>query len=173
MSTFTIPTLETERLILRAPCAGDMEHEYRFYASKASHFVGGPISAEQTWRTIASVIGHWMLRGFGLWALEEKATGTYQGRTGLWHPEGWPEREIGWTLMEHGQGKGYATEAALKAREYAYTKLGWKTAISLIDPANEGSINVAKRLSATPDGTFKHERFGHMHVWRHPGPEAA
>lgn len=165
-----IPTLETERLILRAPSEADLEAEAEFFASDASRFVGGPLRRDETWRSIAMLLGHWALRGFGFWGVEEKDTATYVGRVGLWFPEGWPEPEIGWTLMNHATGKGFATEAALAARAYAYDVLGWKTAISLIDPDNHPSKAVAKRLGAKFDHHYEHPKFGTTEIWRHAAP---
>ena len=170
--TFSAPVLETERLILRAPCEADFAAEAEFFTSDASHFVGGPKRPDETWRSIAGMIGHWVMRGYGFWALEEKATGNYVGRTGLWFPDGWPEREIGWSLMPGHTGKGYATEAGRAARAYAYDVLGWPTAISLIDPNNKASEAVATRLGATFEKTYDHPEFGTMYIWRHPGPDA-
>ena len=74
------------------------------------------------WRCI---LGHWALRGYGHWAIEEKAGGRFVGYSGLWNPEGWPEPEVMWGLMADAHGRGYATEAARRAREFAYRKLGW------------------------------------------------
>lgn len=167
-TTFSIPTLETERLILRAPAQEDFAAEAAFYESDASRFVGGPLRPDLTWRGLASALGHWALRGYGMWALESKDTGAYLGKVGLWYPEAWPEPEIGWTLMEDAQGKGFATEAAIAARDYAYGTLGWDTAISLIDPANAPSEALAKRLGASFETTYEHPAFGTMYIWRHP-----
>ena len=173
MSTFTIPTLETERLILRAPCEADFEADAAFYQTDAARFVGGPKKPHETWRLMAALIGHWAIRGYGFWALEDKATGTYQGRVGLWFPHGWFEREIGWTLMPTATGKGYATEAAFAARAFAYETLGWDTAISQIDPANEASKAVAKRLGASFEQTYDDPEYGATEVWRHLSPNDA
>ena len=170
--TFSIPELETERLRLRAPTAADFEHEAAFMATPRSVGVGGPMSRAQTWRSFATTVGHWVLRGYGFWAVEEKATGAYCGHVGLWYPEDWPEPEVGWTLMGHAEGRGIAHEAALASRAYAYGTLGWTTAISLILPDNARSKALAARLGATLDSTFEHERFGPVEIWRHPGPEA-
>ncbi len=170
MTSFTIPTLETERLFLRAPRESDFEAERDFYASEASHFVGGPKQPHEAWRSLAMLAGHWMLRGYGFWALEDKSSGTYQGRVGLWFPHGWYEREIGWTLMPHATGKGYATEAALAARAHAYDILGWDTAISQIDPANEPSKSVARRLGASFETTYEDPAYGMIEIWRHLAP---
>ncbi|WP_282027903.1 GNAT family N-acetyltransferase [Ruegeria faecimaris] len=165
-----IPRLKTERLILRAPCEDDFSALEAFFASDASKFVGGPKRADETWRTLALLLGHWTLRGYGYWAVEEKGAGKYIGHVGLWFPHSWPEPEIGWTLMSSATGKGYATEAALAARTYAYDVLGWDTAISLIDPDNLASRAVADRLGARFDSIYKHPAYGEMQVWRHPAP---
>ncbi len=166
-----IPTLITERLTLRAPCLEDFEPLAAFYASDRSRFVGGPASKETTWRSLATEIGHWSLRGYGRWSVIETATGNMAGMIGLWNPHGWPEKEIGWDLMNGFEGKGYATEAALAARNYAYETLGWSTAISLVAIGNDGSARLALRLGCTeePEG-FTHERWGKMRVFRHPAP---
>ena len=171
-ASITIPTLETERLILRAHALDDFDAFAEFYASDHAKFVGGPMTRELAWRNLALEAGHWLLQGFGRWAIVEKDTGQWVGITGLWHPNGFPEREIGWDLAEHATGKGYATEAARAARAYAYDTLGWTTLISLVADGNDASAAVAARLGATHDGRFTHERFGPMNVFRHPGPEA-
>ncbi len=169
--TFTIPTIETTRLALRAPKEADFEHEVEFFNSERSHYVGGPLPREQVWRAIAGFLGHWAMRGYGFWGIDEKATGKYLGRAGLWCPEGWPEREIGWTLMEGAEGHGYAYEAAVAARSYAYETLGWKTAISMILAGNMRSVALAEKLGASHESEFEHERFGPCHIYRHPAPE--
>ena len=166
-----IPTLTTDRLTLRAPTEADFPVMAEFYASDRSQFVGGPMPPEQTWRALASELGHWMLKGYGRWAVDITETGQFIGIIGLWNPEGWPEEELGWDLMNGATGKGYATEAALAARTYAYDTLGWTTLTSLVRPENTKSAAVAKRLGATYDGDFTHERHGHMHIYRHPAPE--
>ncbi|WP_299686269.1 GNAT family N-acetyltransferase [uncultured Tateyamaria sp.] len=169
---FSAPTLQTERLTLRAPQLSDFDALAGFYASARSSFVGGPQTRELAWRNLAQEAGHWILRGFGRWTVIENDTRTPVGTVGLWHPEGFPEQELGWDLFDGATGKGYATEAAIAARHHAYTALGWTTAISLIANGNDASRGVAKRLGATYDGDFTHERYGAMQIWRHPGPEA-
>ena len=168
--TLNIPILETDRLILREHRESDFEAEAEFFASNASIYVGGPKEPHDTWRLLAAMVGHWVFRGYGFWALEEKDTGAYVGRTGLWFPHGWKEREIGWTLMPAARGKGYATEAAIAARAHAYDVLGWDTAISQIAPANDASKSVARRLGATFETTYNDPKYGPVEVWRHLPP---
>ena len=95
---------------------------------------------------MAFLVGHWHLRGYGHWAVEEKATGRLVGRIGFLNPEGWPAFEIGWTLARESWGRGYATEGARRALEYAFTELERDHVISLIAPENQASIKVAERL---------------------------
>ena len=168
--SLNIPTLETDRLFLRAHREEDFHAEAEFYASDAARFVGGPIQPHEVWRVLAAMVGHWAFRGFGFWALEDKATGTYLGRTGLWFPQGWKEREIGWTLMPSAWGKGYATEAGIAARRHAYDTLGWDTAISQIAPENEPSKAVARRLGAHFESTYEDPKWGTVEIWRHLSP---
>ncbi len=171
-TSFSIPTLTSERLTLRAPGARDVDALAAFYASDRSKFVGGPMTREQSWRQLATEIGHWALCGYGRWMVDVTETGDTAGMVGLWNPEGWPEPEIGWDLMNGFEGRGYATEAAATARAYAYDVLGWSTAISLVAPENTGSAQVATRLGAHHDSDYQHPRFGLLHVYRHPGPDA-
>ncbi|TDK46779.1 GNAT family N-acetyltransferase [Antarcticimicrobium luteum] len=168
--TLIIPTLETERLILRAPGPQDFGPFAEFYASPRADFVGGPLNAEGAWRMLAMEIGHWTLKGFGRWTVTVRDSDTAIGMVGLFDPEGWPEPEIGWDLFNGHEGMGYATEAGGAARAYAYDVLGWQTAISLVKPANTGSARVARRLGARHDGDFTHARHGTMQIWRHPAP---
>ena len=74
----------------------------------------------ETWRHMAFMVGHWQLRGYGPWAVEEKASGELVGRVGFLNPEGWPAFELGWTLARKFWGRGYATEAARRALDYGF-----------------------------------------------------
>ncbi len=163
-----IPRIETERLIFREGREADLDALAAFYADEElSKFVGGPLGRDDTWRRIALGLGHWLLRGFGNWALEEKATGEFVGWCGHWFPEGFPEREVGWGLMRDKHGRGYATEAAIRARAYAYETLGWNTAISLIARNNHRSIRVAERLGATLESVTQFRGLD-CAIYRHP-----
>jgi RimJ/RimL family protein N-acetyltransferase len=97
--------------------------------------------------------GHWTHKNFGPWAVEERATGALVGRIGCLEPEGWPGFEVAYTLGRSAWGRGYAREGAAAALRYAREELGRQDVISIIRPANAGSIRVATSLGATPDGT--------------------
>ena len=97
-------------------------------------------------------VGHWPLRGFGVWAVEERATGRFIGRIGCMQPEGWPGFEVAYTLARHAWGRGYAREGAAAALRYAREVLGRDDIISIVRPGNAASIRVATALGASPDG---------------------
>lgn len=168
---FRIPELETDRLRLRLPRMGDMDAHVAFRASERSKGVGGPYDAASSFHHLAGIIGQWQLRGYGRWMVADKATDAPLGIVGIYHPEDWPEPEIGWSLYEAGEGRGLAAEAAIATRDYAYGTLGWSRIISLIMADNTRSIALAERLGCRKDGVFDHGAFGALDVWVHPGPE--
>jgi RimJ/RimL family protein N-acetyltransferase len=149
-----IPRLETARLILREWQEGDFDGYARLCADpEVMRYLGGhTFSVLEAWRHMAYLVGHWALRGFGHWAIEEKATGQFVGRLGFQEPQGWPGFEVGWTLARDRWGRGYATEGAMTALEYAFSTMGRTHVISLIHPENHASIAVAKRLGETLEG---------------------
>ena len=110
---------------------------------------GAVMSRDDAWRNLAMMIGHWHLRGFGMWLMEEKATGKPVGRGGLWQPEGWPGLEVGWLVAPEARGKGFATEMAHVALDSAFSVLGRSEVLSLILPENQKSIEVAQRIGCT------------------------
>lgn len=114
---------------------------------------GKPMDAMQSWRACAALIGHWTLRGYGQWVVEEKATGLALGRAGVYNPEGWPGIEVGWTLAREHWGKGYATEAGGASLRYALETVGATRVISLIRRENAASIRVAEKLGGVLDSS--------------------
>jgi RimJ/RimL family protein N-acetyltransferase len=140
--------LETERLLLRMWREDDFEAYAEICADpEVMRYLGGkPLNRMDAWRNMAAMIGHWHLRGYGHWGVEEKASGKFIGRIGFMNPEGWPGFELGWTLARAAQGKGYATEGARRALDYAFTEMEREHVISLINPLNAASIRVAERL---------------------------
>lgn len=160
--------IETQRLELRQWTQGDYEPFALYYSDEANaKYVGGQKDAEQAWRHLALQAGHWALKGFGYWAVDEKSTGQFVGCVGLWQSPGWPELELGYWLVREHQGKGYALEACQRSIEFARRELRSKSLVSYIDPSNSSSIRLAERLGARYDGTIELASFGIHCVYRH------
>jgi RimJ/RimL family protein N-acetyltransferase len=156
----TVNTLETSRLRLRPLVDADIDAYAAMCAdAEVMRYLGdsGPLSREDAWRQMAMLVGHWQLRGFGMWAVEERThSGLLIGRIGLHQPEGWPGLEVGWALARAYWGLGYATEAARVSVEHAFANLDHDRVISLIAPENARSIRVAERLGARATGSWRH-----------------
>lgn len=148
-------SLSTDRLILRMFRDDDIE-EYGAICADAEvmRFIGDgkPLSRPESWRNMAMILGHWQLRGYGIWAVEERSTCGLVGRVGFFNPEGWPGFELGWLLGRKHWGRGFATEAARAALDFAFNVLHRDRVISLIHPENQPSIRVAQRLGERLDG---------------------
>ena len=149
-----IDQLETENLILRMWRNEDIEFYSKMCADpEVMRYLGGKtFNKLEAWRHAAFFIGHWYLKGFGHWAVEEKKSQKFIGRIGFLYPDGWPGFEIGWALSKDVWNKGYATEGARKALRYAFVDLNREHVISLIHPENKGSQKVATNLGETYQG---------------------
>jgi RimJ/RimL family protein N-acetyltransferase len=153
-----IPELDTDRLRLRGLRGEDLDAYAGMYADpEVMRYLedGRPLDRAAAWRSMAAHLGHWLLRGYGQWALIERASGEFVGRAGLWRPEGWPGLEVGWVLARPHWGHGYAAEAARAAISYAFDQLDAAHVISLIRPENGASIRLAERLGETYERTVE------------------
>lgn len=141
--------IETPRLILRVPRAEDLDPLAEMMADEeTAKFIGGVAPRPVTWRALMTMIGAWHAHGFAMFSVFEKGSGRWVGRLGPWMPEGWPGPEVGWTIVRDCWGRGYATEGATAATNWAFDHLGWTHVIHSIDPANIASQTVARKLGS-------------------------
>ena len=158
----SIPTLETERLVLRAPRLDDIDAYVGFSAvsdSKVGKYRGGQ-TLEEIRRNLREDIAHWE-KGFGMWLLT-LPNGEIVGGAGLCHPDDWPSHELTWWLMPNHRGHGYATEASLAVIEFGYGALGWPTVETHMRDENTAARKLAERLGGKvtrrntfPDGVSR------------------
>ncbi|NTI26859.1 GNAT family N-acetyltransferase (plasmid) [Rhizobium rhizogenes] len=149
-----IPTLTTERLILRPHQLVEFEDYAVFWKQEAlTRFVGGePPTREQTWARLLRHTGMWHLLGFGFFAIEERESGRFVGEAGFLdlHREMKPTTEgtleTGWAISPSLQGKGYATEAISAAIAWADGKFAVRRMTCTIDPENSLSLRVAEKV---------------------------
>ena len=171
---FLVPQrLETERLVLRMFVEDDWRalHEHYSDAECTRFTFRRALTEAGTWRAMASMAGHWQLRGYGPYALEEKATKAVLGTVGLWYPLEWPEPEIKWALARRHWGRGYASEAVRGVQRMARECVPDLALISLIDRENAASIRLALAVGATLERELEFAG-SPFHIYRHAtGPE--
>jgi RimJ/RimL family protein N-acetyltransferase len=145
--------LETPRLILRPPRAGDLDAWSGMMLDEATaRFIGGVMPRSLCWRQLMTMIGAWHAQGFAMFSVIEKESGRWVGRLGPWQPEGWPGPEIGWAIVRDRWGRGYAVEGAAAATDWAFDTLGWTEIVHSIAPANRASQRVAEKLGSRNRG---------------------
>ena len=150
MNYLTPEFLDTDRLVLRMFQEDDWRDLHKYYSDEAcmKYTVGRALTEGETWRAMAAMIGHWQLRRYGSYALEEKSSRQVIGVAGLDFPNDWPEPEIKWGLIRDFWGRGYASEAVRAIKKMWIDYLPELSLISLIHPANNNSINLAKAVGA-------------------------
>ena len=149
------PVLETERLRLRVPESRDFDAYAEMGMDEvAMRHIGGTLPRAAAWRKFLQMPGAWALQGFAMFTVETKQ-GEWLGQLGPWQPEGWPGTEVGWALKRAAWGKGYATEAATAAIDWAFANLGWTDVIHSISPGNTASQLLAQRLGSLNRGPGK------------------
>jgi ribosomal-protein-alanine N-acetyltransferase len=171
-----MPELATERLLLRR---WRPEDRAPFAALNADpevmrHFPA-PLSRSESDALAGLVAGHVEREGWGLWALEDRATGGFLGFTGLARPAFeapfMPAVEIGWRLARDAWGRGFAGEAARAAAAFAFEQLELAEIVSFTVVDNERSRAVMRRIGMRhhPAEDFDHPRIGdeHEHLRRH------
>lgn len=168
---FEIPQqIESARLVLRLFREDDWRSLHAHYSNgECTRFtLGRTLSEGESWRMTATLAGHWLLRGYGPYALEEKASGIMIGTAGLWYPVDFPEREIKWALNPQYWGMGYASEAARAVQAMARVAYPDHPPISFIHQENLASIRVAHAVGALLESE-QDFRGGRFKVFRHPG----
>jgi len=148
--------IETPRLILRPPAVTDLDAWAEMMIDEpAAKFIGGVTPRSVTWRALMTMIGSWHATGCAMFSVIAKSSGRWVGRLGPWQPEGWPGTEVGWAVVRDCWGRGYATEGATAATDWAFDHLGWTDVIHSIDPDNVASQQVAKKLGSYSRGRGK------------------
>jgi len=147
-------TIETPRLVLRRYHAADFDTYLKICADPEMSCYSGrpPPGPEETWARLLRNVGHWAERGYGFFAVEEKATGCLVGEAGLadFHRQLGPEfdraPEVGWAIAPAAQRQGYATEATAAALGWIEALFGIDRTVCIIHCENQASIRVAEKL---------------------------
>ena len=143
----TIPTLKTNRLILRPWKEKDAEALFQILQEPGilQYFPPTTFTIEKTLRYINHQTKHWQEHGYGHWAVTLKEGGGVIGWDGLEYLPETDENEVAYLLSHQAWGCGYATEAAAAALKFGFEKAGLMSIIGLVHPGNAGSIRVLEK----------------------------
>ena len=161
----------TERLALRHFHILDAEAMHRVFGDpEVMRFGDGAQTKEWVDAWLQTCLErYYQTWGFGPYAVVERQFQNVIGYCGLFFfPDinGKPEVEIGYRLARFAWGQGYATEAAIAVRDYAFTTLGIRRLIAIIDPSNTASVRVAEKINMQQEGDVMLEGYTHPdHVY--------
>jgi RimJ/RimL family protein N-acetyltransferase len=150
----SIPTLTTDRLILRSPKLADFDAWVAFFATPRSAHEGGPKSRRAAWEHWACDVALWSLRGYGPFGVDDRQTGRYLGEVGIYHGDDYPAPELGWFVVPEAEGRGIALEAARAVLDWIKVSFDWPHITNIIEPANARSIALGLRLGGVIDPTL-------------------
>jgi RimJ/RimL family protein N-acetyltransferase len=146
------PRIETPRIILRSVEARDLDDHAAMLADpEFMRHLGPPAAREDAWRRLLQGPGLWAVLGYGYWSVERREDGAYLGQIGFADfkrelapsLEGLPE--MGWLLVRHAQGQGYAGEGVAAALAWADEALAAPEIVAIISPGNAPSLRLAER----------------------------
>lgn len=167
----SVPVRRTDRLILRPWREDDRAPFAAMNADPAvmEHFPA-PLTRAESDALIDRSRLEAARRGFGLQAVQDRATNELIGMVGLWVPE-WdaeftPAVEIAWRLRRASWGQGLAYEAARDVLAYAFDGLRLPQVSSWTVPANERSWRLMERLGMQRIGMFQHPKLAEGHPLR-------
>jgi RimJ/RimL family protein N-acetyltransferase len=166
--------ITTSRLVLRRWHGGDVAPMAIFNADpEVMRWIGdGSVrTLDQTRASIGAWEQQWQRHGFGLFALELRATQELAGFTGLSIPEFLPEImpavEIGWRLGRRFWGQGLATEAAQAALRFGLIDCDLERVVSIAQVGNDASERIMAKLGMHLERETVHPGSGrqvHVHV---------
>jgi RimJ/RimL family protein N-acetyltransferase len=148
-----IPTLETDRLILRAMRRDDFPAFAALWAmpEMTRYNRPGPRDETASWRSFLANAGSWAMDGIGQWAVCWRNGGAFIGQVGFFDAR----RELGadfdavpecgWAVAPDVQGQGVATEACIAAHRWIDARGPGET-VAMIAAGNVESERLAMKL---------------------------
>ncbi len=156
-----IPEIRTERLLLRAFQEDDLDPFAQMIADpqviSMATYHGQPMNRTQAWNWLCMMLGHWQMRGFGIWGVEEIQSGELIGRVGLQYLDWFDDVELAWMLRKASWGKGYAAEASREAIRYGFEERSLPRIAAVIHIKNDRSLKLAERLDMVREKEIERE----------------
>ncbi len=168
-----VPTIETPRLILRDWRDADLEPWIAMNADpRVTEFLARSYTRALSESTAVAMREQLKRNGYGWWAVEVRGGPCFAGVIALqavpFAAPFTPANEIGWRFSVENWGRGYATEGARAALDFAFDELGWREVVAFTAAANVRSQRVMERLGMTHDSAddFDHPRIEPGHPLR-------
>lgn len=162
--------VEADRLLLRQCIPSDLAQYARLWQQPEEDGIPqpAPLTTEEVWARLLRLIGHWASFGYGLFVVEEKATGEIIGevgfadfRRGLGDGfDGYPE--AAWRMDHSRRGLGYASEAMAAATKWLERKVKPCRTVCMIHPGNAPSLPLARRLNYAEFDRRPYKGYGAM-----------
>ncbi len=141
--------IETARLRLRPFVPEDLDALCRITADpEVMRYIGEgrPLTRAETESNLRNIIEAFNRRGYGRWAVDEKAGGALLGYCGLACPAESPGVELVYMLGRGAWGRGLASEASTAVLRYGFEELGLERVYAITMPGNLRSRRVLERL---------------------------
>ncbi|WP_157971149.1 GNAT family N-acetyltransferase [Pseudogemmobacter bohemicus] len=143
----SFPILNSDRLILRAPEAGDLAAFTAFAGSERTRFVGDAKTPAQAAEKFAAMIGQWYLRGYGRFTITGRESGAALGHAGPLHFDTSAPVDLTWSLWSAGsEGCGLASEAVQLVRDWMVADGRFASAVTSIHRDNHASAAIARKI---------------------------
>lgn len=146
-----IPTIETERLLLRPPETRDIAGYTAIVTTERGRYIGGPFDPETAALDFLQMVSGWVLRGYGALTVRPRDQDTYLGTVLVHHEHGDPEPELGWLFTSDAEGRGFAYEAGHALKHWAFSEAQFQTLVSYVYPDNQRGVALARRLGGVPE----------------------
>lgn len=109
-------------------------------------YVRKPGSDAEERQKAVELIAKYRGEPLGVWAIEGRDDGAYLGNAMLLTLPGSEDIEVGYRLPQSSWGRGIATEAATRLRDYGFEEIGLEEIVAVTDPENAASQHVLRKI---------------------------
>ena len=158
-------TVGSERLRAEPISTAHLQDMLRLLCDpRVASTLGGVPSPARVAAEIEHLAEHFERHGYGFWVWREKASGEIVARGGIQHTHvgGRDEVEVGWAVMPHRWGEGFATELGDASLRAGFDEHGLDSIVAFTLPRNRASQRVMEKLGMTYERDIVHADLPHV-----------